>query len=134
MIFFDIKKISLKAYVIIQIMLKIEKMIEKYPMHNIGYKTLLSEVEKIKKNEYPYSTETGSMIIMKEIIFKIKSLIEEDDLDETITYCNKIIRKELNSIFKNRVTITETSQVREKVLEICSFLSDDIRSCNIAMK
>ena len=49
-------------------MLKIEKMIEKYPMHNIGYKTLLSEIEKIKKNEYPYSTETGSMIIMKEII------------------------------------------------------------------
>ena len=110
-------------------MLKIEQMIEKYPMHNLGYNTLLSEVNKIRTNEYPYSTETGSMITMKEIIVNIKNLIEEDELEETIDYCNNIITKELHSIFKNRFMITETSIVRQKVLEICHFLLDDIQSC-----
>ncbi len=110
-------------------MLKIEELIQKYPMHSLGYNTLLEEVYKIEKNEFPYSTYTGSMILMKEIILNIKKLIDQDKLDDIVKYCKDNIKKELNSIFENRVIITETAQVREKILYICAFLLDDIQSC-----
>lgn len=111
---------------------KLEQLIEKYPMHQLGYNTLLTEVGKVEQNLYPYFTYTGSMLLMKKIILKIKSLIDEDKLDETIDYCKDVMKIELNSIFENRTLIPETFQVRQKILEICAFLLDDIQSCNIA--
>ena len=113
--------------------LKIQQLIEKYPMHQIGYNTLLTEVEKVENNLYPYFVYTGSMLLMKKIILKIKSLIDEDKLDETVDYCKDVMKIELNSIFENRALIPETFQVRQKILEICAFLLDDIQSCNIAI-
>jgi hypothetical protein len=110
-------------------MSKMKELIQKYPMHSLGYNTLLEEIDKIEKNEFPYSTYTGSMILMKEIILNIKKLIDQDKLDDTIDYCKDIMKKELNTIFENRVMIKETAQVREKILHICAFLLDDIQSC-----
>jgi hypothetical protein len=115
-------------------MSEIQRLIEKYPMHQLGYNTLIIEVNKVENNLYPYFTYTGSMILMKEIIVKIKSLIDQDKLDETIDYCKYVMKTELNSIFENRAMISETTIVRQKILEICAYLLDDIQSCKIALK
>ncbi len=113
---------------------KILELIKKYPIHNIGYNILQTEVSKIENNETPYSTYTGSMILMKEIILNIQDMIDKDDFEKTIDYCKNILKKELNSIFENRVMIAETVEVRKKIIEICGFLLDDLQSMNINEK
>ncbi len=113
-------------------MTKIQRLVEKYPMHQLGYNTLVIEADKVEKNLYPYFVYTGSMLLMKKIILKIKSLIEQNRLDETVNYCKDVMKIELKSIFENRAMIPETSQVRQKILEICAYLLDDIQSCIVA--
>ena len=113
-------------------MTEMQRLIKKYPMHQLGYNTLMIESDKVEKNLYPYFTYTGSMLLMKKIILKIKSLIEQNKLNETIDYCKDVMKIELNSIFENRAMIPETSQVRQTILEICAYLLDDIQSCIIA--
>lgn len=111
-------------------MTEMQRLIKNYPMHQLGYNTLMVEVVKVEKNLYPYFVYTSSMLLMKKIILKIKSLIEQNKLVETIEYCKNVMKIELNSIFENKAMTHETTQVRQKILEICYFLLDDIQSCN----